>query len=124
VRLLLDTHTLVWWLADDGRLDAAARRAIARTAHVAVSAVSVWEIAIKRAIGGITAPDDLVAELARSEFVPLPVTFAHAHRIGELPAHHRDPFDRMLVAQATVERLTIVTNDADIARYRVPVLAA
>jgi PIN domain nuclease of toxin-antitoxin system len=124
VRLLLDTHTLLWWLADDSRLDARARKAIARTSHVAVSAVSAWEIAIKRAIGGLTAPDDLEAELARHEFAPLPITFAHALRIGELPKLHRDPFDRMLVAQAQVEDLVLVTRDREIARYDVATLAA
>lgn len=87
---------------------------------VAVSAASVWEIAIKRAKGKLATPENLLERLA--EFRPLPITFAHAQQAGTLPLHHADPFDRMLVAQAQLEGLTLVTGDARIARYQVQVL--
>ena len=125
MRLLLDTHVLLWWLADDARLGVEARTAIADGgAHVAVSAASAWEIAIKQRLGRLRAPDDLAAQLAQHRFVPLAVTVPHALRAGALPPVHNDPFDRMLVAQAELEGLTVVTRDASIGRYGVPILAA
>jgi PIN domain nuclease of toxin-antitoxin system len=87
-----------------------------------VSAASVWELAIKRASGKLKAPDDLLEQIAVAKFGELGVTFEHAMRAGALPPHHGDPFDRMLVAQAQSEKLTLVTNDARIAAYDVPVL--
>lgn len=125
MRLLLDTHVLLWWLADDAQLGAEARAAIGEgEAHVAVSAASAWEIAIKQRLGKLRAPDDLAAQLARHRFVQLAVTVPHALRAGALPPVHDDPFDRMLVAQAEFEGLTVVTRDAAIGRYGVPTLAA
>ena len=125
MRLLLDTHVLLWWLADDAGLGAEARAAIAGgDAYVAVSAASAWEIAIKQRLGKLRAPDDLAAQLARHRFVPLAVTVPHALRAGALPLLHDDPFDRMLVAQAELEGLTVVTRDAAIGRYGVPTLTA
>ena len=125
MRLLLDTHVLLWWLADDARLGVEARTAIAAgDAQVAVSAASAWEIAIKQRLGKLRAPDDLAAQLAQHRFVPLAVTVPHALRAEALPPVHDDPFDRMLVAQAELEGLTVVTRDADIGRYGVPILAA
>jgi PIN domain nuclease of toxin-antitoxin system len=125
VRLLLDTHALLWWLADDPTLSADARAAIADgESFVAVSAVSAWEIVIKRAAGRLKAPDDLEAELSRARFTALPITLLHALRIGDLPTHHADPFDRMLVVQAQLEGLTIVTRDERIPLYGVDTLAA
>ncbi|MGH3084870.1 MAG: type II toxin-antitoxin system VapC family toxin [Gaiellaceae bacterium] len=125
MRLLLDTHVLLWWLADDPTLRREAREAIADgESVVVVSAASAWEIAIKRATGRLEAPDDLEAQLERNRFLPLPIAIGHALHAGELPPHHDDPFDRVLVAQAELERLTIVTRDKNIARYGVGTLPA
>lgn len=125
MRLLLDTHVLVWWLADDETLGDEARSAIVDgNSVVMVSAASVWEIAIKRAAGRLDAPGDLEAQLEQNRFVPLTIGIGHAVRAGALPPHHADPFDRMLVAQAELEGLTIVTRDENIARYAVATLAA
>lgn len=120
--LLLDTHVFLWWRADDRRLGAAARAAIARAEAVFVSAASAWEAAIKQALGRLEIPDRISAGVEQSGFASLPITFAHAERAGSLPPHHRDPFDRMLVAQAIEEHLTLVTKDAAIAAYDVPIL--
>jgi len=123
--LLLDTHVLLCWLADDPELGPQARKAIAEPESlVAVSAASAWEIAIKRALGRLQAPDDLETQIARNGFAPLPITVAHALRAGALPPHHDDPFDRMLVAQAQLEGLTVVTRDPRIAVYGVRTLPA
>lgn len=125
MRLLLDTHTLLWVLAEPERLDATAREALRDGRNEAlVSAASIWEIAIKRAAGKLRAPDDLIAVTAASGFGSLPITASHAHAAGALPLHHRDPFDRMLVAQARVESLTIVTRDQRLVAYGVDVLTA
>jgi PIN domain nuclease of toxin-antitoxin system len=125
LRLLLDTHALLWWLSGGGALRPNARAAIADgSSFVAVSAASAWEISIKRAIGRLKAPSDLVAQLEHHRFSPLPISVPHALRAGELPPHHPDPFDRMLVAQAELEGLVIVTRDENIARYGVPTMAA
>lgn len=125
MRLLLDTHTLLWWLADDPRLADPARSEIADPANdVLVSAASAWEIAIKAALGKLSLPDDLEEQLAGNSFSPLPILVRHALAVRDLPDHHRDPFDRLLVAQARIEDLTIVTADACIPRYDVSVLPA
>lgn len=123
MELLLDTHVLLWWLADDGRLPAGTRSAIADPGHrVLVSAASIWEISIKRATGKLRAPANLLAVLDECAFETLPITAAHAELAGALPRHHDDPFDRMLVAQATIEGLTIVTFDERMSAYRVSLL--
>jgi len=125
VRLLLDTHVLLWALTDDPSLSAAARAAIVDGRNrVVVSAVSAWEITIKRSLGKLRAPADLAKEVAAHRFTPLAVSLEHALAVGALPDLHRDPFDRLLVAQAGVEDLTIVTRDRAIARYDVDVLGA
>jgi PIN domain nuclease of toxin-antitoxin system len=125
VRLLLDTHALLWWLSDDPALSQVARAAIARPdADVAVSAASGWEVSIKSALGKLTAPNDLEAQLARHRFRPLAITVGHALMAGSLPRHHDDPFDRMLVAQAGSEGLTLVTRDPRIGLYGVPTIPA
>jgi PIN domain nuclease of toxin-antitoxin system len=125
VRLLLDTHALLWWLSDDPSLSEVARAAIATPdADVAVSAASAWEISIKGGLGKLTAPDDLEAQLARHRFRPLSITVAHALVAGSLPRLHDDPFDRMLVAQARIEGMTLVTRDARIGLYGVATVAA
>jgi PIN domain nuclease of toxin-antitoxin system len=124
-RLLLDTHVLLWWLGDDSRLRADAAAAIADPATaVYVSAASAWEIAIKKTVGRLEAPDDLPAQLEHHGFAELPVSVAHALGVEVLPVYHPDPFDRLLVAQAMLEGLTIVTSDAQVRRYGVPTLAA
>jgi len=125
VRLLLDTHALLWWLADDVSLAPAAREAISTPdALVAVSAASAWEISIKKALGKLEAPSDLDTQIVHHQFTPLAITIAHALAAGSLPGHHHDPFDRMLVAQAQAEGLTIVTRDPRLALYGVATLAA
>ena len=124
-RLLLDTHTLLWAIQDDPQLDADARRAIAdRSNEVYVSSASVWEISIKRAQGRLESPDNLVETIARAEFTELPVSHIHGELAGELPLHHRDPFDRMLVAQAQAEDLVLVTRDPHIMSYDVQTMLA
>lgn len=123
MNLLLDTHALLWWLADDGRLGVVAREAIADGDNlVSVSAVSAWEISIKKALGKLQAPDDLPGAIAECDLQPLSITLQHATLAGALPRHHDDPFDRMLVAQAIHEGLTIVTADQVFAAYGVGVL--
>ena len=125
MRLLLDTHTLLWTLGEPASLDSRARDAIEDEGNdVFVSAVSVWEIAIKRALGKLAAPDDLVIGISSQGFSPLPISWHHANLAGALPRHHADPFDRMLVAQAEAEGLTLVTRDARIPLYGVRTLAA
>ncbi len=125
MRLLLDTHVLLWWLANARALGREAKEAIADgQAFVVVSAASAWEISIKRALGRLSAPAELEGQLQRHRFAPLPISIAHGLRAGELPPHHSDPFDRLLVAQAEIEGLTVVTRDPNISRYGVPVLAA
>lgn len=123
MRLLLDTHALLWALTDDARLQQDARERIADGRNqVLVSAASAWEITIKRAVGKLRAPDDLARQVAQARFDPLDITIEHAVAVGDLPNHHRDPFDRLLVAQARVDGLTIVTHDVQIERYDVAVL--
>ena len=125
MRLLLDTNALLWWLLDSPRLGTAARDAIAAPeTSVAVSAVSAFEIATKRAIGKLEFDADLPTELGRNTFEPLSVTVSHALAAGALPMIHRDPFDRILVAQASLEGRTFVTADTGLARYGIAVLAA
>jgi PIN domain nuclease of toxin-antitoxin system len=124
VRLLLDTHAWLWWLADEGLADRA-REAIADPANlVMVSAASAWEISIKKALGKLSAPDDLDRQVDESGFIPLPISIAHGIAAGQLPRHHDDPVDRMLIAQALAEGLTIVTHDKRFAGYEVATLQA
>jgi PIN domain nuclease of toxin-antitoxin system len=122
VRLLLDTHALLWWLADEGLTDQA-RDAIADPDNlVMVSAASAWEISIKKALGKLSAPDDLERQVEESGFTPLSISVTHVVAAGQLPRHHDDPFDRMLIAQAYAEGLTIVTRDKRFADYNVATL--
>jgi len=125
LRLLLDTHAFLWWLADAPELGDSARKAIGDERNdVFVSAATGWEIAIKRAVGKLQAPENLDAMVEESGFSHLPITFFHAEQAGALPMHHRDPFDRMLIAQAQAEGLVIVTRDPNIPRYGVRTLDA
>jgi PIN domain nuclease of toxin-antitoxin system len=119
VRLLLDTHILLWGISDDRRLKRPAREIIINPNNeVFVSAASIWEISIKVALGRIeVALEDLDAAVADANFQPLPITFQHAATAGRLPNRHRDPFDRMLIAQASVEELRVVTHDRVFERY-------
>ena len=123
MRLLLDTHVLIWW--DEGRrLSPEARRAIHDAEDVFVSAASAWEVAIKVALGRLRPTRTVEDAAADSGFVELPVTFRHAGRLASLPRHHRDPFDRLLVAQAEVEGLALVTRDAAFEPYGITLLRA
>ncbi len=119
MRALLDTHTLLWW--DGGALSAATVEIIQNADEVFVSAASAWEVAIKEALGKLKASATLSVVARAYGFRELPILFAHAERVRALPPIHRDPFDRMLCAQAFVENLTIVTRDRIFARYRAPV---
>ena len=125
MNLLLDTHAILWWLTGDPRLRPAARASITKEAgHVVVSAASAWEMSIKAATGKLDPPSEWLGVALASGFEPLSITFEHAVEAGGLPRHHADPFDRMLVAQARLEDLVIVTADPRIARYDVRTLAA
>jgi len=125
VKLLLDTHVLLWWLDDSELLSAGARQAIENEKNtVYVSAVVAWEIVIKRRLGKLNFAHDLEAILTTNRFEPLSVTVSHALAVEQLPDHHKDPFDRLLVAQAQQEGFTLVSRDADIQRYPVSHLAA
>ena len=119
-QILIDTHVLLWWLADDERLGPESRTQVGDgETRVLVSAASVREIAIKRALGKLDAPSNLETVLADEGFDSLSIETAHAERAGALPALHRDPFDRMLVAQAAIERFVLMTADATIRDYDV-----
>lgn len=120
-RLLLDSRVL-WALIGSTKLSGRGRAAIYQASEVYVSAASAWELAIKAAVGKLRSPDDLEQEIQRSGFLALPVTFAHAAAAARLPLLHRDPFDRMLVAQASVESLTLVTADLRLKAYGAPVM--
>jgi len=125
VRLLLDTHVALWFFDDPLRIDTGARAAIESTENsIFVSAASVWEWALKRAAARASAPGDLPEGASRAGFAELPVTWRHGQVAASLPLVHRDPFDRMLVAQAQAERMVLVTRDRDIPRYDVSTMAA
>lgn len=123
MRLLLDTHALLWWLLDDAELPGSARRAIEKAEAVYVSSASVWEIAIKQRLGKLPELAVSVAEIpeliVQCRFMPLPISDRHAAAVALLPAHHRDPFDHMLIAQAQAEKLVLVSRDPRLAAYGV-----
>jgi PIN domain nuclease of toxin-antitoxin system len=123
VSLLLDSHVLVWWQDDDARLSERARQAIENPdALPHFSAASIWELAIKQAKGKLRLPATFMEAVRGEGFVEIPVSSSHALRAAALEPHHEDPFDRMLVAQAQSEGLTVVSRDTRIADYDVPVL--
>jgi PIN domain nuclease of toxin-antitoxin system len=124
VKLLLDTHVFLWWRSNNRRLGRSARAAVAEAGVVFVSAATAWEAAIKAALGRLEYPDTIDAGVSESGFEKLPITLAHAEHAACLPPHHADPFDRMLVAQAELEGLTLVTHDRNLAPYGTPVIWA
>ena len=122
--LLLDTHIFLWWRTSDRRIGEDARTAIAGAELVFVSAASAWEAAIKSAIGRLRLPEPFEAGVIDSGFERLPILFSHAEAAAHLPRHHADPFDRMLVAQAQTENLTLVTRDRQMEGYDATILWA
>lgn len=125
MRLLLDTHVVIWWLADDDCLGVEAVDAIGNPDNIVfVSAVTGFEVATKKNLGKLDAPDDLPDQLRESAFEELPVTLFHGLEAGRLPLHHRDPFDRLLVAQARSEGLVLVTADRMLSNYDVQTMPA
>lgn len=123
MKLLLDTHVVIWWLADDPGLGEDIKMKLDHLPEVYVSSASIWEAGIKQALGKIKEPADLPERIRDSGFRELAITSEHAIVAGRLPLIHRDPFDRMLVAQARCEDLTLVTRDTSIQQYDVPTLA-
>jgi PIN domain nuclease of toxin-antitoxin system len=123
-RLLLDTHIFLWWRGEPSRLISKVQDCIATADMVFVSAASAWEAAIKASLGRLDLPDTIEAGVLASGFEKLLITFSHAERAAGLPPHHRDPFDRMLVAQAQAEGLTLVTHDRLLEPYEVEILWA
>jgi len=125
MNILLDTHVLIWALENNPSLSGAARKAIITASNVVfVSSVSVWEISIKKSLGKLETPDNLQEEIRLHRFTPLNITHDHAELAGKLPDIHKDPFDRMLIAQASIEKLKLVTRDELIARYDVALIKA
>jgi PIN domain nuclease of toxin-antitoxin system len=122
--LLLDTHVVLWWLTDDPTLSGDIKTRLDHDPDVYVSAATVWEVAIKQAAGKLTAPADLPERIRGSGFAELAINSEHAIAAGRLPPIHRDPFDRMLVAQAQCEDFTLVTRDPECQKYEVSVLPA
>ena len=122
-RILIDTHVLLWWLGDDAALGSETRKTIQAADNVVyVSAASIWEISIKKSLGKLKAPDDYEMILEEEGFETLPISIFHAEQAGALPPLHRDPFDRMLVAQAQAEGLVLMSGDRRISDYGVRLL--
>jgi PIN domain nuclease of toxin-antitoxin system len=118
MKLLLDTHILIWWLCDDSNLSQPEINLIMNPDNlVFVSAAACWEITIKKMIGKLDAPDDLPTALAASDFIELPITVQHTQSLFQLPPHHNDPFDRIMIAQALHEDLAFMTRDPKILLY-------
>ncbi|RDG34229.1 type II toxin-antitoxin system VapC family toxin [Streptomyces corynorhini] len=124
MRLLLDTHVVLWWLDDSPELSGEIKDLLDTEPAVYVSAISAWEIAIKQSLGKLDGPEDLAERVRDSQFTGLPVTAGHGVRASRLPAHHRDPFDRILIAQAQIEGMSLVTRDKWIPEYDVPIVHA
>ena len=123
MRLLLDTHVVLWWLTDDPTLADEVKDRLDLEPEVYISPATVWEVAIKQSIGKLRHPADLPKRIRDSGFSHLPITVDHGIAAGRLPLLHRDPFDRMLIAQAQLEGLTLVTRDEHIQKYDVDILA-
>jgi PIN domain nuclease of toxin-antitoxin system len=125
MKLLLDTHAFLWWLSDDRQLGPQARKAIEQPDNlVYVSVATAWEIALERAVGRLEASGDIADWIEQSAFSDLPIEVEHAVVSAELPKHHSDPFDRLLVAQAQLDDMTLVTCDDEITEYDVSLLDA
>jgi PIN domain nuclease of toxin-antitoxin system len=122
--LLLDTHIVLWWLADNPVLSDDIKDRLDHEPDVYVSAATIWEVAIKQAIGKLSEPAGLPERIRDSGFASLPISFEHTITAGHLPLIHRDPFDRMLIAQAKCEDLTLVTRDPHCQKYEVAILPA
>lgn len=120
--LLLDTHVFLWWRTDNSRLNAVAREAISLAEIVFVSAASAWEAHIKMVLGKLDLPEPFSKGVADSGFSELAINFAHVEAAARLPMYHRDPFDRLLVAQATKEHLVLVSHDRTLEPYGIPFL--
>jgi PIN domain nuclease of toxin-antitoxin system len=123
VKLLLDTQIFIWVLQDNRRLDKSARRVIEAAERRLVSIASAWEVAIKAGLGKISVPHPFEPAIAANGFAPLLLSFAHVAAVQGLSNHHRDPFDRILIAQALVEGLTLISADHRLAQYGVPFVA-
>jgi PIN domain nuclease of toxin-antitoxin system len=121
--LLLDTHVVLWWLTDNPTLAAEIKERLDHEPDVYVSPATIWEVTIKQSIGKLDKPADLAERIRDSGFRHLNITAEHGIVAGRLPLIHKDPFDRMLIAQAQVEHLTLVTRDAEIPKYNVQTLA-
>lgn len=125
MKFLLDTHALLWWLDNNPTLSRKAKQVISLEKNIIyVSAASAWEISIKKSLGKLEAPDNLEEVIEINNFIPLPISISHTLNIAKLPNHHDDPFDRLLIAQATYEKLTLITRDANIIKYDVTVIEA
>jgi PIN domain nuclease of toxin-antitoxin system len=126
VKLLLDSHAFLWWLAEDPKLSSAARQAVADpVSTVHISAATVWELSIKASLGKLDLDGaDLVEEIEENDFTELPMTARHSLAAATLPRHHEDPFDRMLIAQARIEGLTVVTRDPAFRDYGIDIIPA
>jgi PIN domain nuclease of toxin-antitoxin system len=122
--LLLDTHVVLWWLSDDPSLGTEIKDQLDHDPDVFISAATIWEVTIKQSIGKLPKPDDLPERVRDSGFRHLHITAEHAVAAGRLPLIHRDPFDRMLIAQAKAENLMLVTRDPEIAKYDLNIQAA
>lgn len=122
MRLLLDTHIVLWAMADDARLPASLRTAITGAEALFISAATVWEVMIKRALGKLEVPEDLFDRALAAGARPLPIGWSHAQAVAHLPLHHADPFDRMLIAQARSEEMTLVSMDRQLSAYDVRLL--
>ena len=123
MQLLLDTHALIWWLANNPTLSDNAKDIIADPNNlVFVSAASAWEIAIKKTLGKLQVPNDLAAQIKQKRFISLPISIDHAVMVETLPLYHQDPFDRILIAQAVYEKLTIITRDLKFKVYEVDII--
>lgn len=126
MKLLLDSHAFLWWLAENPKLNAKAKEAVADPSSIVhVSAATVWELSIKAALGKLDLDGaDLAEEIGENDFVELPMTARHSLAAANLPRHHEDPFDRMLIAQAQLEGLTVVTRDPAFRAYGIEILPA
>ncbi len=124
MNFLLDTHILLWWLEESPRLSAFVSSAIRNPNNlIFVSAATVWEMSIKQSLGKLEMPSNLLEVLKINEFEVLPITAEHSLKVGALANHHKDPFDRMLIAQAISEGLTLISEDDKFQLYDVPLLA-